>query len=81
MGACKLASSSVIVLEERVTFYRLETVSEYQVLAYTIILTACILTQADSSKSFQSNFCIYCFSCALRAVTEEVILEMTIERQ
>lgn len=77
MGSCKLASS----LEEKVTFNHLETVSEYWLLAYTIVLSACILIQADFSKLFQSNFYIYCFSCALRAVIEEVILEITIERQ
>lgn len=54
--------------------------------ALTVLLTACMSTQADFSKSFQetskdqTDFCIY-YSFILIAITEEVVLEMPTERQ
>lgn len=81
MRPCKIASSSVTAPEDRIISHHLERVRECQLLALTVILTACISTQADFSKSFQeiptdqTDFYIYC-SCVLIAVTEEVVLEM-----
>lgn len=57
-----------------------------QLTALTVILTACISTQADFSKYFQetwtdqTGFCIY-YPCILIAMIEEVMLEMPTERQ